>query len=127
MTKNRPPLKSPSIARDAYAAALAYLEQNQTLKDCEKRMLSQATSIEDVQLIVQESLGKYLDKQDSSKTRKWLRKTAETVSHYDSVLDTFVQHHPEYVALVWGLMKLLFMVCFRQIHKLFGNMITHAG
>ncbi|RTE80427.1 hypothetical protein BHE90_005043 [Fusarium euwallaceae] len=54
-------------------------------------------------------MAKYEAEAGSSKTRKWLQRFSETICHYNQVLDIFVQHHPEYVALVWGTMKLLFI------------------
>lgn len=54
-------------------------------------------------------MAKYEARAESSKTRKWLQGFSETICHYSQVLDVFVQHHPEYVALVWGTMKLLFV------------------
>ncbi|KAH8586200.1 hypothetical protein B0O99DRAFT_748479 [Bisporella sp. PMI_857] len=43
-----------------------------------------------------------------SKARRWLKSFSQRVRLYADVLDVFVQHHPEYVALVWGAMKFLF-------------------
>lgn len=55
-------------------------------------------------------MAKYEAKAESSRTRKWLQGFSEAICHYNQVLDVFVQHHPEYVSLVWGTMKLLFIV-----------------
>ena len=33
------------------------------------------------------------------------------IHHYGKVMDVLVQQHPEYVALAWGAMKLVFGVC----------------
>jgi hypothetical protein len=73
-------------------------------------LVSSASSIEDVQQAVADSLAKYEAKSESSKTRKWLQNASEMICHYGTILDVFVQHHPEYVSLVWGIMKVLFMV-----------------
>ncbi|KAI8671749.1 hypothetical protein NCS57_00651000 [Fusarium keratoplasticum] len=54
-------------------------------------------------------MAKYEAKAESSKTKKWLQRVSETICHYSQVLDVFVQHHPEYVALVLGTMKLVFI------------------
>ncbi|KAJ4169749.1 hypothetical protein NW754_005897 [Fusarium falciforme] len=54
-------------------------------------------------------MAKYEAKAESSKTRKRLQRVSETICHYSQVLDVFVQHHPEYVSLVWGTMKLVFI------------------
>lgn len=52
----------------------------------------------------------YESKRSNSSARKWLQKFSRRVTHYSNILDVFVQHHPEYVALVWGAMKFLFLV-----------------
>lgn len=46
----------------------------------------------------------------SSKAWKWLTQLSSRINHYGSILDVMVQHHPEYAALVWGAMKVLFVV-----------------
>ncbi|KAK7408041.1 hypothetical protein QQX98_009814 [Neonectria punicea] len=96
------------LAGDAFKAAKEHFGRSSSLNDQEKALLAGASSIEDVQQVVADSLTKYEAKGDSSKIRKWLHKASEIICHYGTILDVFVQHHPEYVALVWGTMKLLF-------------------
>lgn len=98
------------MADSAYQSAKAYLERSGSLKDQEKLLLVNTHRIEDVQEVVLSSLAKYETKHESSKARKWLQRTSEMICHYGTILDVFVQHHPEYVSLVWGFMKLLFIV-----------------
>lgn len=45
-----------------------------------------------------------------SRARKWLTQFSARVNRYGAILDVMVQHHPEYAALAWGVMKLLFVV-----------------
>lgn len=55
----------------------------------------------------------------TSKAWKWLTQLSSRINHYGSILDVMVQHHPEYAALVWGAMKVLFVVrACAQIEKL---------
>ncbi|ETS86248.1 hypothetical protein PFICI_00076 [Pestalotiopsis fici W106-1] len=96
------------IAKNAYSIAKAHLEQTTSLKNHEKAWLFGAPSIEDAQRAVAESMANCEAKHDSSKVRKWLHRASELICHYGTVLDVFVQHHPEYVSLVWGLWKLIF-------------------
>ena len=98
------------VADDAFNAAKEHFQQSSILSDREKAIVSSASCIEDVQQAVADSLAQYEAKSESSKTRKWLQKASEMLCHYGTILDVFVQHHPEYVALVWGTMKLLFVV-----------------
>jgi len=48
--------------------------------------------------------------QKESKVCLWLERISNRVVHYGAILDVFVQHHPEYVSLVWGTFKFLFTV-----------------
>ena len=36
---------------------------------------------------------------------------SEKLLYYSNVFDVLAQHHPEYVALAWGTLKFLFIVC----------------
>ncbi|KAI1329013.1 hypothetical protein F5Y16DRAFT_367168 [Xylariaceae sp. FL0255] len=95
-------------------AKMAFQSVKEHFKSCNNRAkqdslnLDDQTSVEDIQQLVTDALKKYANKYQSQKTRKWLHKASETICHYGEVLDVFVEHHPEYVALVWGTMKLLF-------------------
>ncbi|KAK3986122.1 hypothetical protein QBC44DRAFT_297685 [Cladorrhinum sp. PSN332] len=97
------------LAEDAFNRVKNYLKQITNLSNEEKLLLDASTPIEDVQGLVSSLVAKYEAKSEGSKTRKWLQKASETICHYGTVLDVFVQHHPEYVSLVWGAFKLLFM------------------
>jgi hypothetical protein len=68
------------------------------------------TSMNDVQLVVMESMKIYQSKYRKSKARKWLHYVASRIHYYGNVMDVLVQHHPEYVSLAWGAMKFLFVV-----------------
>ncbi len=99
-----------TIASDAFKAAKAHFERSSSLSDQEKKLVGDSSCLEDVQRVVASLVTKYASKNDSSKTRRWLQRTSETIYHYGTILDVFVQHHPEYVSLVWGTFKLLFSV-----------------
>ena len=45
------------------------------------------------------------------KAQQWITAFASRVTYYSDVLDMLAQHHPEYVALAWGAMKFVFVVC----------------
>ena len=75
-----------------------------------KVTLGKVNSMEDVQELVADSLRKYRQDHKFPKARKWIQRAAEKIHHYGTILDVFVQHHPEYVSLVWGTMKFLFVV-----------------
>jgi hypothetical protein len=44
-----------------------------------------------------------------SGTRARLERCSSRVMYYGKVFDTLAQHHPEYVALAWGAVKLVLM------------------
>jgi hypothetical protein len=44
-------------------------------------------------------------------TRAWLGRCSSRIMYYGKIFDTLAQHHPEYVALAWGAVKLVLMVC----------------
>ncbi|KAI1125817.1 hypothetical protein F5Y10DRAFT_294315 [Nemania abortiva] len=71
--------------------------------------ISSKQGVDELQKIVMESLDKYESNHKQSKAVKWLRSFSQRVLFYADVLEVFVQHHPEYVALVWGTMKFLFV------------------
>ena len=73
-------------------------------------LVNQADEIQDLQTIVAEIQTRYQSKRANSTARKWLAKFSKRVTHYADILDVLVQHHPEYVSLVWGAMKFLFVV-----------------
>jgi hypothetical protein len=44
------------------------------------------------------------------KAAKWLTRLSARISLYGSALDMLAQHHPEYLALVWGSLKFVVVV-----------------
>jgi hypothetical protein len=71
---------------------------------------SKATSLKGVLDCIQDAQAEYENRRERSKLRECLSSLAERVHHYGNIMDVLVQHHPEYVALAWGAMKLLFVV-----------------
>ncbi|KAK3986597.1 hypothetical protein QBC44DRAFT_401975 [Cladorrhinum sp. PSN332] len=70
-------------------------------------LTNNVTSIHDIQSLVTESFNRYSNDHKFPKARKWLSRILATVHHYANIFDVFVQHHPEYVALAWGAMKVV--------------------
>jgi hypothetical protein len=69
-----------------------------------------AASLEDFQRTVTDVKLKYDNQHKDDKVSKWLRKCSSRVQFYGNIMDVLVQHHPEYVSLAWGAMKVLFVV-----------------
>ncbi|KAF5640539.1 hypothetical protein F52700_3690 [Fusarium sp. NRRL 52700] len=97
------------IAQEAFNSVEKHFEQSNSLSSDEKALLGKKSSLKDVEKAVSDAFAKYEAKSEASKTRKWLLKASESICHYGQVLDVFVQHHPEYVSLAWGLMKVMFI------------------
>ncbi|KAK1722465.1 uncharacterized protein BDZ83DRAFT_420047 [Colletotrichum acutatum] len=103
------------IAEEAFRAVQKYFQQSRILTCEEKTLVTGSQSMEDAQSLVTATLEKYKATKASSKVRGWLERTSEIICHYGTILDVFVQHHPEYVSLVWGAIKLIF-----------GSVVNHA-
>ena len=59
---------------------------------------------------------KYEAKKEASVVRNYVLAFSRKVMVYSEVVDVFVSSHPEYAALVWGTMKVFFLVSiFRAI------------
>lgn len=70
--------------------------------------------MEEVQRAVVAAKEKYESKAQQSKVRKWVTKFSERMMHYGNVMDSLANYDPQYVALVWGVMKFLLMVRTRE-------------
>lgn len=101
-----------SVADEAFKAARKHLETAaQTNKDIAKLDLVNGTkSLKDLQDIVTQLSSEYEEKRKSRYFRNYMVAFSRKVLNYKDVVDVFVSTHPEYAALVWGTMKLFFMV-----------------
>jgi hypothetical protein len=71
-------------------------------------------SVKDVVAVVETAKKDYEDnsrQQKHADMRQSLERLSSRIMYYGKVMDTLAQHHPEYVALVWGAMKFVLMVC----------------
>jgi hypothetical protein len=73
-------------------------------------MVKKLRGIEEVQAVVTQAQRRYESSRGKSKSRELLGQFSALLCHYDNIIEVFVQHHPEYVALAWGAMKFLFVV-----------------
>ena len=97
-------------AHKAFTDGLKVFSSRLTNDHRKVALARQATCIEDVQKAVADAKSKYDTAHKNSKARTWLSKFSSRVRHYGNIMDVLVQHHPEYVSLAWGAMKLLFVV-----------------
>lgn len=80
-----------------------------TNDDCKRIWLQDKNTIAHVHQAVDNAKRIY-EAKGQSKARKWLTKLSGRIQFYGAILDALVQHHPEYVSLVWGAFKFVFMV-----------------
>ncbi|KAI1489610.1 hypothetical protein F5X96DRAFT_670495 [Biscogniauxia mediterranea] len=97
-------------AREAFIIAVAKFSTSLTSDPQKVKFVSKATEISDLQKIVAEAKSKYEAKNEKNTVIKWLRKFSKRVVHYGTILDVLVSYHHEYVALVWGATKFLFVI-----------------
>ncbi|KAI0451736.1 hypothetical protein F5B21DRAFT_527538 [Xylaria acuta] len=98
------------LARDAFQTAVDTFNCNITNDPRKKDIASKATTLEDLEQIVQAARSKYEDKIKDRRVQKWLNRVSLRIRYYGNILDVLVQHHPQYVSLAWGAFKFLFMV-----------------
>ncbi|KEZ40094.1 hypothetical protein SAPIO_CDS9108 [Scedosporium apiospermum] len=70
-------------------------------------LAKKVTTIQDIQTLVNDVFAKYSDERKFPRTRKWMMRIISKIHHYGNIMDVMVQHHPEYVALGWGAMKMV--------------------
>ena len=98
-----------TIAQDTYENAVKIFKAQYTNEESKRRWLDGKNNLEDVKAAVAEAIAKY-NANPQSKAWKYLHKFSETVLYYGGIMDVLVQQSPQYVALGWGTMKLLFLV-----------------
>jgi hypothetical protein len=99
-----------NLLEDAFAEAKVKFSSTLSQDQQKIGFVNSKNSLEDVRAVVLQSMVNYESRKTSSQARKWLQSFSQRVKFYGDILDVFVQHHPEYVSLVWGAMKFLFTV-----------------
>ncbi|KAI4681790.1 uncharacterized protein J4E84_007386 [Alternaria hordeiaustralica] len=97
-----------NIAAEAYRAAIEHLKNELDISLDDSVPHKFQASIKDVFSVVENAKKDYEDKSKQDKhaeMRQSLEKLSARIMYYGKVMDTLAQHHPEYVALVWGAMK----------------------
>jgi len=108
-----PTIRRRDIAAEAYTDALAYLKREfeGNAKATSWLRTVKQTTLGDLMETTKEAESRYNQaapaKQKSVKS--WIRGLSSRILYYGQVLDVLSQHHPEYVALVWGVVKFVLM------------------
>ena len=74
-------------------------------------LVKQATTLKDLEHVVNTVRSDY-ESSRNHRLRRWLERFSSRLMHYAKVFDVLAQHHPEYVSLAWGAMKVLFIVSY---------------
>jgi hypothetical protein len=100
------------IATEAFQKAAEDLRDEICLASKDNATWAEShVNMQDIFATVQRAKREYdVTTKDTSCTREWLEKLSSRVIYYGKVFDCLAQHHPEYVALAWGAMKLVLMV-----------------
>jgi hypothetical protein len=99
------------LAQQAFRNAADRFPGEITRDDCKSDIAQKATTLQDVQKLAESAFTKYCDERRFPRARKWLGRIVGTIHQYSNILDVMAQHHPEYLALGWGAMKLVLVVC----------------
>lgn len=102
-------LKS-SAAKDAFVRALHLAKASAKVDVPVGEWLDKQYTVLDVEQEVIRAKERYQAK-SNGRLRRWMAEFSSRVTYYGRILDMLVQHHPEYVSLVWGTTKMLFVVC----------------
>ncbi|KAI4652410.1 hypothetical protein J4E93_002612 [Alternaria ventricosa] len=102
-----------NIAAEAYRAAIEHLKNELGISLDDSVPHKFQASIKDVFSVVENAKKDYEDKSKQDRhaeMRQSLERLSARIMYYGKVIDTLAQHHPEYVALVWGAMKFVLTV-----------------
>jgi hypothetical protein len=100
-----------NVAQEAFKQAIAVFSSETSGDEQKASLAKHATTFQDVLDAVADVKTQYEASRSSAKATKWLQKLAHRLKFYGNVLDVLAQFHPEYVALAWGTMKFIIMVC----------------
>ena len=67
----------------------------------------EATSLQHVLDAIAIAQKRYEKEHTKSKIRRCITELSKRICFYGNVMDVLVQHHPGYVALAWGVMRLV--------------------
>ncbi|CAM1509903.1 Fc.00g002380.m01.CDS01 [Cosmosporella sp. VM-42] len=95
-------------AQEAFLEAISTFNAEKA-KNPKKKAGLQHGKLEDVEDSVKEAQRRYETHRKHGKLRDGLRRFAQVIHHYGKIMEVFVSHHPEYVALAWGTMNLVFV------------------
>ncbi|KAL9089774.1 MAG: hypothetical protein Q9165_005568 [Trypethelium subeluteriae] len=98
-----------ALAEETYQNAVVLFKTKYTTSQDKIKWLSDKSTLHDVENVLLAAKERY-DVRTNSSARKYINKVSAGIMYYGNVMDMLVQHHPEYVSLGWGTMKLIFVL-----------------
>ncbi|KAF2231974.1 hypothetical protein EV356DRAFT_518019 [Viridothelium virens] len=98
-----------ALAEETYQNAVALFKTKYTTSSDKKKWLSEKSTLHDVENVLLVAKERY-DVRTNSRARKYINQVSAGIMYYANIMDMLVQHHPEYVSLGWGTMKLIFVL-----------------
>lgn len=102
----------PDLAKEVFNEALPIFKSELSKDPTKLQWIidSKAGSLTEVLACITSARRHYEARKGDSRLRKCLSEVSEKIHYYGGIMDVLVQHHPEYVSLAWGAMKVLFVV-----------------
>ncbi|KAH7395180.1 hypothetical protein DE146DRAFT_615269 [Phaeosphaeria sp. MPI-PUGE-AT-0046c] len=97
------------IAAEAFHKAVIDLERELKITNEEAAWANSHADVNDILSTVQQAKSAHDDTKHHPAARALLERCSSRVMYYGKVFDVLAQHHPEYVALAWGAVKLVLM------------------
>ncbi|KAI9662250.1 MAG: hypothetical protein M1821_008416 [Bathelium mastoideum] len=98
-----------NLVEETYRNAVTLFESKHTKSEDKKKWLSDKNTLHDVEAALLAAKASY-DARTNSRARTYINKVSAGIMYYGNVMDMLAQHHPEYVSLGWGTMKLIFVL-----------------
>ena len=99
------------IAQDVYDKAVELYNVRYTNDAAKRQWIGSRNTLADVEAAVVAAKDRY-EAKSQSRARKALGRFSSGIMYYGNIMDVLAQHHPEYVSLAWGTMKMLFVVSY---------------
>ncbi|ETN41066.1 uncharacterized protein HMPREF1541_03001 [Cyphellophora europaea CBS 101466] len=98
------------VAREAFEQGVEYFKTELTHDKVKRDWIDEQTSMLDVLTVAKDARCTYqASRSEHGPISRWASRLPDQIMYYGSVLDVFVQSHPEVAALAWGAMKFVLM------------------
>ncbi|KAK8064656.1 hypothetical protein PG994_007294 [Apiospora phragmitis] len=102
-----------TVAQEVYQEGFIIFASELTSDPSKVHEAQNSPTLPAVRKAVLQAQSTYLANKKNQKIKDRLGKLASLLSHYGNIIEVFAQHHPEYVALAWGAIKMLLVFLIR--------------